>query len=77
MTIILVILSFLVLALLDYVLAQRKRVQSAAPEAERMPGCALQAPSIGGFLVPENLRYHAGHSWVLKERPRLFRVGMD
>jgi glycine cleavage system H lipoate-binding protein len=27
--------------------------------------------------VPENLRYHPGHTWALTESPSLVRVGMD
>jgi glycine cleavage system H lipoate-binding protein len=32
---------------------------------------------VGGFEVPENLRYHPGHTWALSESPNLVRVGMD
>jgi glycine cleavage system H lipoate-binding protein len=32
---------------------------------------------VGGFAVPENLRYHPGHTWALSESPNLVRVGMD
>jgi glycine cleavage system H lipoate-binding protein len=32
---------------------------------------------VGGFKVPENLRYHPGHTWALSESPTLVRVGMD
>jgi glycine cleavage system H lipoate-binding protein len=32
---------------------------------------------VGGFQVPENLRYHPGHTWALNESPSLVRVGMD
>jgi glycine cleavage system H lipoate-binding protein len=36
------------------------------------------APSlVGGFQVPEKLRYHPGHTWALSESPSLVRVGMD
>jgi glycine cleavage system H lipoate-binding protein len=32
---------------------------------------------VGGFQVPENLRYHPGHTWALSESPSFVRVGMD
>jgi glycine cleavage system H lipoate-binding protein len=32
---------------------------------------------VGGFQVPENLRFHPGHAWALSESPSLVRVGMD
>jgi glycine cleavage system H lipoate-binding protein len=37
----------------------------------------LQPALVGGFEVPENLRYHPGHTWALSESPSLVRVGMD
>jgi glycine cleavage system H lipoate-binding protein len=39
---------------------------------------ARLAPSlVGGFQVPDNLRYHPGHTWALSESPSLVRVGLD
>ena len=36
------------------------------------------APSlVAGFQVPDNLRYHPGHTWALSESPNLVRVGLD
>jgi glycine cleavage system H lipoate-binding protein len=36
------------------------------------------APSlVGGFQVPEKVRFHPGHTWALSETPSLVRVGMD
>ena len=32
---------------------------------------------VAGFQVPENVRYHAGHTWALSESRELVRVGMD
>jgi len=35
-------------------------------------------PSIvSGFKVPENVRYHTGHTWALSESRELVRVGQD
>jgi glycine cleavage system H lipoate-binding protein len=32
---------------------------------------------VGGFKVPEALRFHPGHTWALSESPSLVRVGID
>jgi glycine cleavage system H lipoate-binding protein len=32
---------------------------------------------VAGFEVPENVRYHAGHTWALSESRELVRVGLD
>jgi glycine cleavage system H lipoate-binding protein len=32
---------------------------------------------VAGFRVPENVRYHPGHTWALSESPNLVRCGMD
>jgi glycine cleavage system H protein len=32
---------------------------------------------VGGFLVPEKLSYHPGHSWLVRERKNVVRVGID
>jgi len=75
MTVILILTTFLAFALIDYLL-NRKKVVQIAPE--HAPAVAAQGHAyIDGFLVPDNLRYHPGHTWVLSERARLARVGID
>jgi glycine cleavage system H lipoate-binding protein len=32
---------------------------------------------VAGFRLPDNLRYHPGHTWALSESPSLVRVGLD
>jgi glycine cleavage system H lipoate-binding protein len=32
---------------------------------------------VDGFAVPEELRYHHGHSWLYRERKNLARIGVD
>ena len=32
---------------------------------------------VGGFSVPDNFRYHPGHTWALSESPNLVRIGID
>jgi glycine cleavage system H lipoate-binding protein len=77
MTVILVLVTFLVFILLDYVLSRRKAAAVSPVEA---PQAAAPEPEMGfvdGFLVPERLAYHAGHTWAVRERRNLVRVGVD
>jgi len=78
MTVILVLLMFATFLLIDH-FHSKERI-AAQPELRGIPREAVPrlAPSlVGGFEVPENLRYHPGHTWALSESPTLIRVGMD
>jgi len=75
MTVLLVLLTFLVFAVLEYAL-NRKRVlvqQPAVAPAPQIP----RSEFVEGFLVPEGIRYHAGHTWLARERQHVARVGVD
>jgi glycine cleavage system H lipoate-binding protein len=76
MTVILVLLTVVVFTLIDFVL-NRKKAGEAATAAEAIPAIDWDPNYIEGFLVPERFQYHPGHSWVLKERKKLARVGID
>jgi len=77
MTVIMVLLTFAIFLLIDYVrsqkLATRPAEKPAPPEA---PSHVVPAV-VAGFQVPENLRYHPGHTWALAESREFVRVGMD
>jgi glycine cleavage system H lipoate-binding protein len=80
MTVLLVLLTFVGFLLIDHFYS-RKRVV-VQPGVQVAPGkreaMARPEPSlVGGFQVPENLRYHPGHTWALSESPSLVRVGID
>ncbi len=76
MTVILVLSTFLVFILIDFVLSRKKAV--VEDSAEESPAVVEFDPNyVDGFLVPERMQYHPGHSWVLRERKRLSRVGVD
>jgi glycine cleavage system H protein len=76
MTVILVLSTFVVFILIDFVLSRKKVVQTE--EEYATAGVAVLDPSyVEGFLVPEKLQYHPGHSWAMRERKRLARVGVD
>jgi glycine cleavage system H lipoate-binding protein len=77
MTVILVLFTFAVFILIDYWLAYKEATQVVTAEAPRKPVAAIEPAFVEGFLVPETVRYHAGHGWVAAERPHLATVGMD
>jgi glycine cleavage system H protein len=78
MTVILVLLTFAAFLLIDHFFSQKKVVTQAVPVAAKRQPALPQIPSlVGGFQVPENLRFHPGHTWALSESPSLVRVGMD
>jgi glycine cleavage system H protein len=74
MTVILVLSTFLVFILIDYLLSRKKAVQDAA---DQVPSTEFDPNYVDGFLVPEKFQYHPGHSWALRERKKLTRVGID
>src|SRR3954465_872718 len=77
MTVLLVLLTFATFLLIDHF---HSRKQVAIQPVMQVADNATKAPLpslVGGFKVPENLRYHPGHTWALNESPSLVRVGMD
>ena len=77
MTVLLVLFTFAAFLLIDHY-RTRHAVQPALQVAQAKPTAPrLQPALVGGFDVPENLRYHPGHTWALSESPSLVRVGMD
>jgi glycine cleavage system H protein len=77
MTVPLVLATFLVFIVLDYFLNRRK-VMATVPAVARQTVPALAGGDyVDGFLTPENVSYHPGHSWLVRERKNLVRVGAD
>jgi glycine cleavage system H protein len=79
MTVILVLSTFIIFLLIDHFFS-KKHVQIAVQPAvvvAREAATQLQPSLVGGFQVPEHLRFHPGHTWALSESPSLVRVGVD
>src|SRR5207302_1841386 len=74
----LVLLTFVTFLLIDHFYSRKHAVQPVLQVApSKHEAARLQPGLVGGFQVPENLRYHPGHTWALNESPSLVRVGMD
>src|SRR5215470_4866222 len=78
MTVLLVLLTFVTFLLIDHFHSRKQVVVQPAFEASKRDAKPRLAPSlVGGFSVPEKLRFHPGHTWALSESPSLVRIGMD
>ena len=78
MTVILVLATFIAFLLIDHFFSKKSVVIAAeVRSAKARPAMPLDASLVNGFKVPENLRYHPGHTWALSESPSLVRVGVD
>jgi glycine cleavage system H lipoate-binding protein len=78
MTVIMVLATFAIFLLIDYVRSQKQLVKQPAvqPVIREVPSHVVPA-MVAGFQVPENVRYHSGHTWALSESRELVRVGID
>lgn len=82
MTVILVLATFAIFILIDYLRSRREArvmVREAEPVAVQAPVLApsMEAVYVEGYALPTNLRFHPGHTWVMCERKNLVRVGAD
>lgn len=75
MTVILMLAMFAIFLTIDYLRKGKTvEVENLAEEG----AAARRLPTIvSGFELPENRRYHQGHTWALQESPTLARVGID
>jgi glycine cleavage system H protein len=76
MTVILVLATFTLFVLVDY-LINRGKVMATVPAAQNAVPAQLGGDYVDGFHVPENVSYHSGHSWLVKERKNVVRIGAD
>lgn len=77
MTVLLVLLTFVTFLLIDHFHSRKVVVQPIVEAAQHQSPPRFAPSLVGGFQVPEKLRYHPGHTWALSESPSLVRVGMD
>ncbi len=78
MTVALVLATFLVFIVIDYVLNRRKVLNTVPVEGlHAVPAPLIGGDYVDGFNVPDTISYHPGHSWLVRERKNLVRVGAD
>jgi glycine cleavage system H protein len=79
MAVLLVLSTFLVFIVIDLFMSRNKKVVTTTISAEPKPTAVplLSSTSIEGILVPDQLRFHAGHTWLFEEHTKLSRVGAD
>jgi len=78
MTVILVLFTFATFLLIDYFHSRKAVVAQPAMAAAKTEKAVRPIPNlVAGFRLPENVRYHPGHTWALSESPSLVRVGLD
>ena len=74
----LILATIIVYVCVDYYLHYRRPqpvlAKGAPVEARDIP---LPLQLVGGFELPANFAYHFGHTWALRESPKLVRVGLD
>ena len=77
MTVLLVLATFLVFIVLDYALNRRRAVATVPVRAAKAAPALIDGGYVDGFQVPETVSYHSGHSWLVRERKNVVRVGAD
>jgi glycine cleavage system H protein len=78
MTVILMLTMFAIFLTIDYIRKGKEAEETAAAREEAASVAPRALPTIvSGFELPENRRYHQGHTWALQESPTLVRVGID
>jgi glycine cleavage system H protein len=77
MTVILVLTFFVVFIALDYFLNKNKAIQTVPVASAQPVPASFGGGYVDGFQVPENISYHAGHTWLVRERKNVVRIGAD
>lgn len=74
---ILVVLTFLAAVLIDHLLHRNPIPVRYAEAPKEAPRPRLMPQVVAGFALPDNLRYHPGHTWAVPESANLVRIGID
>ena len=77
MTVILVLATFSVFILLDYMMNRGKAMRTVPVAATNPVPAEFGGDMVEGFHVPQTVSYHSGHSWLMRERKNVVRVGAD
>lgn len=78
MTVILMLTMFAIFLTIDYLRKGKEATQTAeAAQEAAATSPRLVSNIVAGFELPDNRRYHQGHTWALQESPTLVRVGID
>jgi len=77
MTVILVLATFLVFIVLDYFMNRGKVMSTVPVSAPKAVPAQFGGDYVDGFYTPQNVSYHSGHSWLVRERKNVVRVGAD
>jgi len=81
MTVILMLLMLTIFLTIDYFVSRNRA--PAVARAEETPVDLVAAPTtvepvwVGGYQLPDGLRYHPGHMWVRPLSPDTAAIGMD
>jgi glycine cleavage system H protein len=76
MVLLLVIVTIAVFVVIDMLTNRKRALVPTVTESENNAAHANEE-ILSGFHVPATLRYHAGHTWLLRERKNVERVGAD
>jgi glycine cleavage system H protein len=77
MPVILVLGTFLFFIVLDYFMTRKHSMAITAVESPAKLPAHMGGDIVDGFQVPDNVSYHLGHSWVVRERKNVLRMGAD
>ena len=79
MVVLLVVITFAIFMLVDGLLNRKRALVVPLVAAQKAEGAAAAEADrvLGGFRVPVHLKYHAGHTWIQRERKNVHRVGAD
>ncbi|HEY3440032.1 MAG TPA: glycine cleavage system protein H [Paludibaculum sp.] len=77
MTVLLIIVTFVVFIAIDMLLNRRRAHVLPLVTAAESQSVSTLDELLSGFHVPNALRYHPGHTWLMRERKNVHRVGAD
>jgi glycine cleavage system H lipoate-binding protein len=77
MTVLLILVTFAAFIAIEYFLSKQRVVAPAEVTTQPAMNLPAQPKLVAGFLLPDHLRYHPGHTWALAEGPQTVRVGWD